>query len=1104
LDRANPSHLALACTFALLSACGKGAVPPRPQVQVRDRGAAAVTGAAYDFSYDAVGRLSSVSTPTGESAQYVYDPAGNILEIRRYAAGTISIFDFQPSSGGHGQVITVIGEGFNLTPASNTVLLNGLACTVMSATSAQLAFVVPTGATSGFISVTNGSLSATSSSGFIVTDPTVAITDFNPKLGKIGTAMTISGTGFDPQPINDRVFIGRALAPVSTPATVTSLQVTVPAAASPGKVRVSSPLGSAVSASDFFIVPGNYVATDIGTTTRLPIGASGTISVPVAGKVSLVVFDGIQGQGLTAYITNVTLAGSTGFNVYGPDGTLLVSNSFSSPGPLKVDLGVLPSTGAYTIAILPGPTTGSFGLQLILEAGGTLAVDGPATALTIATGQNGRYTFVANPNDLIGFAVNPVATTPGGGNVQFQILGPSQILVWSSSTAASTSWQLPSLSLGGMYTLRVFTSDPSAATFTPLLSRPLTGPLTLDGAATSFQTARVGQTGRYTFSGTAGQGLTLQATAGATFPDGVQVAVYRPDGPQLTGTTLYSNRDIKLDLAPLPVTGTYTAVVQPYAMDTGTVSLRLISEATSTLTVDGAENALSLGTAQDGRYTFTGNANDLIGFGITALGVTPAGYAVTFQLLGPDGVTIWTYGGYGPDSAQIPALPVTGTYTLRALPNNTSSATFTLLLSRPLTGTLTVDGATTSFQTARVGQTGRYTFSGTAGQGLTMQVTAGATFPDGAQISIYRPDGPQLPGTTLYSNRDTKLDLSPLPVTGTYTVVVRPYATDTGTVSLRLVSEATGTLTVDGAASSSSLGPAQDGRYTFAGNANDVIGFGITALTVNPAGYAVTFQVLGPDGVSIWSFGGYGPDSAQLPALPVTGTYTLRALPNNTSSATFTLLLSRPLTGTLTLDGAATSFQTARVGQTGRYTFSGTAGQGLTMQATAGATFPDGVQVAIYRPDGPQLPGTTLYSNRDTKLDLAPLPVTGTYTVVVQPYATDTGTVSLGLVSEATGTLLIGGPASAIVLGTAQNGRYTFAGTLNDLLNLNIQTFATSPAGGSIAFTLYGPDGVASWSGSATAPTVFSLAALSQTGTYTLRIVPTGTQGASLTVLLSR
>jgi hypothetical protein len=737
-----------------------------------------------------------------------------------------------------------------------------------------------------------------------------------------------------------------------------------------------------------------------------------------------------------------------------------------------------------------------------------LTVDGAASSLSLGTAQNGRYTFAGNANDLLGLGVTALGTTPAGGTVRFDVLRPDGTSWWGTGwLSGPTNAQLPALPLAGTYSLRAIPSQSKGATFTLLLSRPLTGTLTLDGAATTFQTTRPAQTGRYTFSGTAGQGLTLQATAGSTFPNGVQLFVYRPEGSQLISTFLNSNDDAKLDLAPLPVTGTYTVAVQPNSMDTGTVSLRLVSEATGTLTVDGAASSLSLGTAQNGRYTFAGNANDLIGLGITALGTTPAGGMVRFDVVRPDGTPLWGSGWLsGPTSSQLPALPLAGTYTVRAVPYQTKGATFTLLLSRPLTGTLTLDGAATTFQTTRPGQTGRYTFSGTAGQGLSLQATVGATFPNGVQIFVYRPDGSQLAYAFQYSNDDVKLDLGLLPVTGTYTVAVQPQETSTGTVSLRLVGEATGILTVDGAASSLSLGTAQNGRYTFVGNANDLIGLGVSALGTTPAGGTVTFEVVRPDGVSLWSINYVsGPTSMQLPALPLAGTYTVRAIPSQTKGATFTLFLSRPLTGALTLDGAATTFQTARPGQTGRYTFSGTASQGLTLQATAGSTFPNGAWLKIYRPDGPQLPDTFLNSNDDTKVDLAPLPVTGTYTVAVQPNSIDTGTVSLRLVSEATGTLAIGGPASSISLGTAQNGRYTLAGTTNDLLTLNVQALTTTPSGGSVAFTLVRPDGLTPhWSGSASAPTTFAIPALPQTGTYTLRIVPPGTRGANLTVLLSR
>ncbi len=591
--------LLLAAALALaLTGCGRDTSQASRGEGWRqgDPANALVTGPAYDFSYDEVGRLVAVATPTGDSAQYVYDPAGNIVEIRRFAAGTLTIMGFFPAAGGVGQVVTVTGAGFSTTSAQNTVQLNGLAASVLSSTSTQLTFVVPTGATTGPISVTVGASTATTGTNvFTVIDPTIAITDFSPKLGRAGNVVAISGRGFDPAPINNRVFIGRALASVNAPATATSLQAVVARSSSSGKVRVSSPSGTAVSTADFFILPGTYAATDIVSTGWLQIDATGTVNITTAGKIALIAFDGIQGQGLSAHVTNVTLPGWTTVKLFGPDSGLLVTGQgISQGGSFKFDFGLLPATGTYTIAVEPTATsTGSLTLRLVSDATDILTVDGPARSMTLGTAQNGRYTFTANANDLLGFGVTAIATTPAGGSVNFSYLTPSATNLFALSTSTPGTWQLPALSFTGTYTLRAIPSDPAAATFTILLSRTLTGALTVDGAATVFQTTRVGQTGRYTFSGTAGQGLTLQATAGATFPNGAWLYVYRPDGSQLTSTFLNSNVDIKLDLRLLPVTGTYTVAVQPQATDTGTVSLRLVSEATGTLTVDGAASSLS-------------------------------------------------------------------------------------------------------------------------------------------------------------------------------------------------------------------------------------------------------------------------------------------------------------------------------------------------------------------------------------------------------------------------------------------------------------------------------------------------------------------------------
>ncbi len=111
--------------------------------------------------------------------------------------------------------------------------------------------------------------------------------------------------------------------------------------------------------------------------------------------------------------------------------------------------------------------------------------------------------------------------------------------------------------------------------------------------------------------------------------------------------------------------------------------LRLVSEATDTLTVGDPAKTLTLGTAQNGRYTFSGNAGDLLSLGVTALTTTPSGVYVNFYVYKPDGSSLWSSYMYSPSSTswQLPQLPTTGTYTLSVWPTGTAAASFTLQLT---------------------------------------------------------------------------------------------------------------------------------------------------------------------------------------------------------------------------------------------------------------------------------------------------------------------------------------------------------------------------------------------------------------------------------------
>lgn len=71
------------------------------------------------------------------------------------------------------------------------------------------------------------------------------ISGFTPAIAAVGSPLTINGTNYDPVPANDRVTMNVAfVSPTSV--TATAIDATVPAAATSGKITVTTPIGTAV------------------------------------------------------------------------------------------------------------------------------------------------------------------------------------------------------------------------------------------------------------------------------------------------------------------------------------------------------------------------------------------------------------------------------------------------------------------------------------------------------------------------------------------------------------------------------------------------------------------------------------------------------------------------------------------------------------------------------------------------------------------------------------------------------------------------------------------------------------------------------------------
>jgi len=289
----------------------------------------------------------------------------------------------------------------------------------------------------------------------------------------------------------------------------------------------------------------------------------------------------------------------------------------------------------------------------------------------------------------------------------------------------------------------------------------------------------------------------------------------------------------------------------------------------------------------------------------------------------------------------------------------------------------------------KAGRTARYTFSGTSGQWVSLGLTSVTI--SSSTITLLKPDGTSLVSTTVGTSGGGFEPPSTLPATGTYTIVVDPAGVNTGNITLKLMSYLSGTLNLNGAATVSTISViGQNARYTFTGTAGQWVSLGLTAVTITSS----TVTLWKPDDTQLTatSVGSLDPPTA----LPTTGTYTVTVNPAANYTGNMTLTLSTEVTGTVTVNAAATPVTISRAGQNARYTFAGTASQQATVRITGNTL--GNVLVNLYTPSGSWQTGTTS-SAASFNLSMVTLATTGTYTITLNPQTTATGSLNLQVTS---------------------------------------------------------------------------------------------------------
>jgi YD repeat-containing protein len=288
-----------------------------------------------------------------------------------------------------------------------------------------------------------------------------------------------------------------------------------------------------------------------------------------------------------------------------------------------------------------------------------------------------------------------------------------------------------------------------------------------------------------------------------------------------------------------------------------------------------------------------------------------------------------------------------------------------------------------------------------------------------------------------------------------------------------------------------------------------VAGRQVSLMTSNSSISVMSMAYYNPDGTNLLALRDMSPNSHTTIGaitLPLTGTYTILVTTSSAGSVTVSLYDCTPVVAAITPGGGPVSIANSVLSQNMILTFTASAGQRVSMITSNVNVCCGVINGYLLKPDGSTLSNITFQSLITNFIDTQTLPVAGTYSILVVPGGSSTGSVSVTLynVVDASGTLTIGGsPVTVTTTVPGQNASLTFSGAANQQATVHF-TGNTIPASACVSVSLRKPDGTTLTSLSNQCGTSFNLASqtLPVSGTYTVFIDPVynGTGGITVSV----
>ncbi len=191
-----------------------------------------------------------------------------LLPIAAWAVSPPVITSFTPSSGAIGALITVKGDHFT---GATDVTFKFIPASFTLVTDQKITATVPVGAATGRIRVTTPAGTAASPTNFKVGGAAPVISGFSPRSGPVGQVVAMSGNNFTGA---TRVTFKDNIRAIFSVISDQKISATVPGGAQTGRIHVTTPSGSALSDTNFVVLPPPHI------NSFSP--ASGTIGTKVA------------------------------------------------------------------------------------------------------------------------------------------------------------------------------------------------------------------------------------------------------------------------------------------------------------------------------------------------------------------------------------------------------------------------------------------------------------------------------------------------------------------------------------------------------------------------------------------------------------------------------------------------------------------------------------------------------------------------------------------------------------------------------------------------------------------------------------------------------